>query len=444
MNVVVIGAGKMGLPLACQFGARGAHVVACDKQAAIVDAINAGACPIGEPGVAPLLARLVIEGRLRATTDTVAAVAEADVVVVIVPVLLTPDKHAELSIIEQVSSDIGRSLRPGAMVCYETTLPVGQTRRLMSLIEASGLRAGVDFNLVFSPERIKSETILDTLVTTPKVVGGLTPECAARGAKFYAEYLGAPTINVGTLEAAEFVKLAGMLYRDVNIALANELARYAEKKGLDLTPVIHAANTDNESALLQPGIGVGGHCTPVLSVLCDSTDADEIGVPLRLAENARRVNDGQPGHVLDRLAASWRPLKGERLTILGLAFRPQVKEHTLSPAFVRQREATARGSIVSLHDPLYPAAEIRAMGCAPTSLESSVPGVWVLNTAHRNDYAAIDFGAFAQLGLEAVVDGRALWSQDVLSAAGITYVGVGRSAVPAGVLTPQGANPARS
>src|SRR5690606_2241087 len=139
----------------------------------------------------------------------------------------TPERKADLRQIHAVSKQIGQSLKPGALVIFETTLPVGTTRSLIPLLESGGKKAGMDFHLVFSPERVKSRFVLKFLVETPKVVGGLTPEAAAKATAFYREYLGAPVMDVGSPEAAELVKLAGMVYRDVNIALANEIARYA-------------------------------------------------------------------------------------------------------------------------------------------------------------------------------------------------------------------------
>ncbi len=137
------------------------------------------------------------------------------------------------------------------MVSYETTLPIGGTRALLPILESGGLRGGRDFDLVFSPERVKSQLVIQRLTKNPKIVGGLTPEAAARAAAFYGEHLGAPVINVGALETAEMVKLAGMVYRDVNIALANELARYCEAAGIDFPTVVQAANNDGEANLLQ-------------------------------------------------------------------------------------------------------------------------------------------------------------------------------------------------
>ena len=252
MKVAVIGAGKMGLPLACQFASRGAKVCACDLRQEVVDAINAGRSLLDEPGVPEVLSAVVRDGHLRATTDTRAAVAESEAIVVIVPAVLDAQREADLSAVLAVTEQVAGGLRKAALVSYETTMPVGTTReRIRPVLERSGLVAGRDFDLVYSPERIKSRTVLQHLSSTPKVVGGITPESAARAAAFYQQYLGAPVINLGTLEAAEMVKVAGMVYRDVNIALANELARYSEALGVDLEPVLEAANTDTETYLLS-------------------------------------------------------------------------------------------------------------------------------------------------------------------------------------------------
>lgn len=425
MKVTVVGAGKMGLPLACQFANRGAQVVACDIRADVVNSINQGVCPIDEPGVPELLRRAVDNGSLRATTDVPSAAAQSDVIVVIVPVLLTMDMDADTSVIESVSRQIAGGLKPGALVSYETTLPVGGTRRLLPILESGGLKAGRDFDLAFSPERVKSQLVLKKLTETPKVVGGITPESASRAEAFYHQYLGAPVINVGALEAAEMVKLAGMIYRDVNIAVSNELARYAEAAGLDFHQIIRAANTDGEAALLFPGIGVGGHCTPVYPYFL-IRDGHRRGLSVSLAERARRINDTQPAHILDQLEACWGSLRGQRALILGLGFRPQVKEHIFSPAFQLRDELARRGAQVQIHDPLYSDDEIRAHGFAPAALtDEPMPGVLVLNTAHAV-YNSLDFARLARGGVKAVVDGRALWKPEVVRDAGLVYVGVGQ------------------
>jgi nucleotide sugar dehydrogenase len=425
MNVVVVGAGKMGLPLACQFARRGASVTVCDVNPSVVAAINRGECSIDEPGIPELLADVFAQGRLQASTDTAAAAADAEVIVVIVPVLLTPDNDAELSIIEGVTRQIAPRLRPAAMVSYETTLPVGTARRLAKLLEFGGRVAGRDFDVVFSPERVKSQLVLDHLTKNAKVVGGITPQAAERAAEFYSRFLGAPTINVGTLEAAEMVKLAGMVYRDVNIALANEIARYAETVGVDLHSILPAINTDGEAALLYPGIGVGGHCAPVYPYFV-IRDGERRGVETPITALSRKVNDDQAAWCGARLEREWQPVEGKDVLILGLGFRPQVKEHICSSSFLIGADLRSRGAHPLLDDPLYTDDEIRAHGFTPFRLDSAkLPPAIILSTAHRA-YAGVDFGDLARRGVRAAVDGRALWQPEAVRHAGIQYIGVGR------------------
>ena len=424
MRVVVVGAGKMGLPLACQIADRGAAVTACDVNAAVVDQVNAGDCPIDEPGVPDLLARVVGVGALVASTDTASAAAAADVVIVIVPALLTEELDVDTSILESVATQLSSAIRPGTLVSFETTMPVGGTRaRLIPALEQGGLVAGRDFDVVFSPERVKSQSVLRNLTVNPKVVGGITPEAAARGERFYATFLGAPVRNVGTLEAAEMVKLAGMVYRDVSIALANELARYAEAVGVDLPALIDAVNTDGEAALLQPGIGVGGHCTPVYPHFL-IRDAERRGVSVPVADRSRRTNDGQAEHAVARLEDAAGTLAGRSVTILGLAFRPRVKEHVCSTAFLLREALLRRGATVRLCDPLYSDEEIAAHGFVPTTLDD-LDEVLVLNTAH-DEFVALDPAALAATGVTVVLDGRNCLDGSAVRAAGVSYVGIGR------------------
>lgn len=424
-RVTLIGAGKMGLPIACSFANRGAHVIACDKNEDVVRTINSGSVPFDEPGLAEMLSEVVAAGRLTASTNTVEAVRKSNVVVVLVPVLLTPENEADISIISSVTKQIAEGMQPGTMVVYETTLPVGTTRSLLPILETSGLKAGRDFDLVFSPERVKSQLVLQRLTENAKIVGGITDSAAERGAEFYGKYLGAPVINVKTLEAAELVKLAGMVYRDVNIALANELAAYADRIGVDIMPVIQAANTDGEAQILMPGIGVGGHCTPVYPHFLVN-DATRKNVAVNIIQHSRLRNDDQPAYMIDLLEEQYGSVRGKRIGILGLGFRPQVKESLYSPAFVLRDELKSRNADVVLHDPLYDAGEISAEGFEGFSLdERNLPEVLVLNTAHAQ-YKKIDLRKLSTNGVKAIVDGRNLFNPADVQTAGIKYIGVGR------------------
>jgi nucleotide sugar dehydrogenase len=425
MTITVIGGGKMGLPLACRFADRADSVIVCDINPKVVASINASVCPIDEPGVPEQLARAVSKRRLHATRDTSQAVSQSNVVLVIVPALLDADRRADLRALESVACDIAAGLRVGTLVCFETTVPVGSTRgRFQPVLEKSGLRAGVDFDLAFSPERVKSLHVLKHLSDIPKIVGGVNVRSAARAGEFYGAFLDAPVLNLGTLEAAEFAKIAGMIYRDVNISLANELAAYAESVGVDFSPVREAANTDGEAALLLPGIGVGGHCTPVYPYFLIHDAADR-GEPARMAETARAINENQVARTVRRLEAQTGSLSGRRVIVLGVAFRPGVREHMFSPAFQLAEELQRKGAAAQFHDPLYEADEIAAMGLVPcTDVAVARPEVLILNTAHK-EYRDLDFGRLSEKGLRVVLDGRRFYDPDTVAGRGILYLGIG-------------------
>jgi nucleotide sugar dehydrogenase len=427
IRIVVVGGGKMGLPLACMFASQGASVTVCDTNPSIVERINKGIDPHKEPEQDRYVREGVAAGRLRAGADTTAAVAQADAVVILVSAMLTSERDIDWDNLLNASAAVAKGLRKGMLVSYETTLPVGGCRgTLIPALECSGLKAGTDFFVVFSPERVKSRLIFARLADTPKIVGGVDAASTAAGVDFYRRWLGAPVTDVGSLEAAEFVKLAGMIYRDVNIALANELATFAEGLGLDVWPVLLAANTDGETALLQPGIGVGGHCTPVYPHFLIN-GAKRQGMQQDLAALGRLINDNQPRRQIDRLAVALGGLQGRHVHILGLAFRPQVPEDAYSPASVLRDSLIEAGASVTIEDPLYSDAELVAKKYRPGSIDGKIDAI-VLQTAHP-EFAEPSFSGWRALGVRAVLDGRAFWSRQKAEGAGLIYLGVGVGAI---------------
>lgn len=427
--VAVVGGGRMGLPLACVLADNGAHVTVCDVRRELVDDINAGRPPYPEePGLAEILARVHAAGRLHASTDTTASVRGVKTVVIIVPAHLTAERDIDYHILESASAAVAKGLQPGTLVSYETTVAVGGVRsRLVPVLEReSGLTAGADFFVSFSPERVKANLVFAKLRTTPKIVGGVNSASAAAAEVFYRDYLvqdPEKVINVDALEAAEFAKLADMLYRDVNIALANELAAYAEAAGVDFARVRDAANTCDESGLLFPGIGVGGHCTPVYPYFI-IRDGERRGAVQRLASAARQINDGQPERNVARLEAALGGLRGRRVHILGLAFRPDVKVEIFSSAYALRDVLAARGAVVTIEDPMYSEAELMAEGFATAVAGRDALDAIVLNTAHTA-YAAPDFAAWRACGAQWVLDGRNQWKRASVEAAGLHYLAVG-------------------
>ena len=304
-------------------------------------------------------------------------------------------------------------------------MAVGGTRRhLIPVLEKhSHLRAGEDFFVAYSPERVKANLVLGRLETTPKVVGGLDAASRTKAVAFYSRYLGAPVDDVGTIEAAEMTKLLGMLYRDVNIALANELAGFCDVVGVDFERIRLAANTDGEANLLLPGIGVGGHCTPVYPYFL-TRESRRLGITQHIAEAAREINDRQPARQLERVATVWKSLNGQKVHIMGLAFRSGVKVDTLSPAYAMREELFKRGALVTIEDPYYSDKELQSAGFEVG--KASAARVVVLNTAHE-EFRDPDFLAWRKAGVEVVLDGRNFWNQCNAEEAGILYFGIGRS-----------------
>ena len=425
MKITVVGGGRMGLPLACVFAKHGAFVTVADIDTGIVEAVNAGNCPYEEPGLSELMQKLHVAGRLSATTDTTAASANSDAVVIIVPAHLTEDREIDFRILRAASADVGAGIRPDTLIVYETTVSIGGTKRelIPVLEEHSGLSAGRDFSVAYSPERVKANLVLSRLESVPKVVGGLDDASREKVTRLYGDYLGAEVDDVGTLEAAESTKLLGMLYRDVNIALANELAAFCELAGVDFDKIRSAANKDGEANLLIPGIGVGGHCTPVYPYFL-TRESRRLGLTQRISEAAREINDGQPARQLDRVETYSAPISGRRVHIMGLGFRPGVKVDTLSPAFELRDELIRRGAKITLEDPYYDDSEIESSGFVPGSISDAE--VIVLNTAH-DEFSDPNFRHWRSEGVEVVLDGRNHWNQGEAESAGLLYFGIGRS-----------------
>src|ERR1700694_4313695 len=265
-SVAVVGLGKIGLPLAAQFASKGLDVVGCDVLPEVVESINAGRAHIHEEaGLEQAVAAAVAAGKLKATTDTSTAVAKADVVVVIVPLMVSLDRDIDYRSLDAATRAVGRGLRKGSLVIFETTLPVGTTRqRLGPMLEKeSGLRAGADFHLAFSPERLYAGRIFEDLRKYPKIVGGIDERSTERALQFYRSVLDAEVWAVDNAETAEFTKLAETTYRDVNIALANQFALYAARRDVNVGQAFEAANSQPFSHIHRPSLGVGGHCIPV-------------------------------------------------------------------------------------------------------------------------------------------------------------------------------------
>ncbi|MFN8629429.1 MAG: nucleotide sugar dehydrogenase [Chloroflexota bacterium] len=419
-TVAVVGAGKMGLPLAAQFATHGWKVIAVDVNPAVVDAINAGQSHVGEePGLSEMVADVHAQGRLRATLNAAEASAAADVVVLIVPVMLNEQHQPDYRYMDPAVDSIAPGVHAGSTVIFETTLPIGDTRKRFAprLEQVSGLKAGTDFHVAFSPERLFSGAVLANLAAYPKLVGGTVPASTDRAAAFYASVLDAEVVAMSSSEAAEFSKLADTTYRDVNIGLANEFARVADLHGIDVTEVIAAANSQPYSHIHMPGIGVGGHCIPVYPHLLLARAPG-----LRIVETAREVNDGQTDRALGAIASLLGGLKGAPVLVLGVTYRETVKELAYSRAIPLIRDLAAIGADVWAYDPLMSTAEIEALGAKAWTWGESAPFRAIVTQTGDKQFLELDPAWFPQLAV--VYDGRNSLRTLALPE-GVAYVGVG-------------------
>ena len=426
-SVAVVGAGKMGLPLAAQFASHGWNVVAVDINPAVVDAINAGRSHVDEePGLAELVARVHGEGRLRATLDAAQAARESDVVVLIVPVMLDAEHRPDYRYMDPAVASIAPGIHAGSTVIFETTLPIGDTRtRFAPALEAaSGLVADRDFFVAFSPERLFTGAVLENLASYPKLVGGIGAASTDRAARFYASVLDAEVVAMSSAEAAEFSKLADTTYRDVNIALANEFARAADLHGIDVQEVIAAANSQPYSHIHQPGIGVGGHCIPVYPHLLLARAPG-----LELIETSRRVNDAQVDAAVAAIADALGGLAGAPVLVLGLTYREGVKELAYSVALRVIPALSAAGAEVHAHDPLLSDEEIAGLGAHPWRWGE--PGPFRAIVTQTGDRRFLDLDPAWFPDLRVVFDGRNSLRSLTLPD-DVAYVGVGVQAATRG------------
>ncbi|THE62989.1 nucleotide sugar dehydrogenase [Salinadaptatus halalkaliphilus] len=403
--VAVYGLGKMGLPLAAVYAETTGNVIGVDVDPTVVETIeHSESHVVGEPGLAELVAQQVEAGRLEATTDGPTAAERARIHVVIVPTLLDDANQPDLTTVEAVADDIAAGLTPGDLVIAESTLPPGTCRDVLGphLASRSGLEPD-EFGLAFCPERTSSgRAIRDIRGAYPKVVGGIDTESTRAASLVYDELSSNEVHPVSDATTAEAVKVFEGVYRDVNIALANELGRLADELEISTREAIETANDLPMCQLHDPGPGVGGHCIPFYPHFLLSR-MDE---PMALTRTAREVNDAMPSIVVDRLerelAAVGTELSEASVVVLGLTYRPGVEETRASPALGVLAGLRETGADVAGVDPLVDPADYGARAVDREDLPRESFDAAVLVTPHES------FGGIAWADLEpmVVLDGR--------------------------------------
>jgi UDP-N-acetyl-D-glucosamine dehydrogenase len=387
-RIAIVGAGYVGVPLAHVFAEAGNTVVLVDVQADRVEQLNRGESYIGDvPSEA--LKRHVDAGLLSATTDY-DALRETDAILVALPTPLSAQREPDLTILLDAISDIAPRLQKGQLVVLESTTYPGTTReRVGPLLETSGLTAGEDFHLAFSPERVDPGREDWTTKTTPKVVGGLTEECTQRAVELYASAVD-QVIPVSSPETAELTKLLENIFRSVNIALVNELAQLCERMGLDVWEIVDAAATKPFGFMrFEPGPGLGGHCLPVDPFYL-SWKARQFDFYTEFIELAGKVNQNMPYFCRSLISqalnhGAQRSLSGSKLLVLGVAYKTDVPDTRESPALKLIELLRTAGADVSYHDPHVPELPKHSLSSQP--LEPGAYDCVTIVTAHSDiDY----------------------------------------------------------
>jgi UDP-N-acetyl-D-glucosamine dehydrogenase len=386
-RIGIVGAGYVGLPLAQAFAESGAKVVLVEVSPEKVELVKRGESYIGDVESADLK-RLVDDGTIEITTDY-DELKEVEAILIALQTPLSAQREPDLSIVLGAAEDIAARLQPGQLVVLESTTYPGTTReRLLPILEQSGLKAGEDFHLAFSPERVDPGREDWTTKNTPKIVGGITPACTERAVELYGRAI--DTVHpVSSPEAAELTKLLENIFRSVNIALVNELAQLCDRMRIDVWEVVGAAATKPFGFMsFQPGPGLGGHCMPIDPFYL-TWKAREYDFYTEFIELAGKVNENMPwwclGKITRALNSDEKALKGSKVQLLGVSYKADIDDTRESPALKLIELLQDEGADVSYHDPYV--HELPEHGLSSTPLDPAGVDCVVIVTAHSGiDY----------------------------------------------------------
>jgi UDP-N-acetyl-D-glucosamine dehydrogenase len=399
VNVVIIGLGYVGLPLAAEAVRVGLNVTGLDVKQATVDGLNAGRSHIDDLTDDDI--RAMVAGGFRATTD-LAEVGDPDVIVICVPTPLSESDGPDLTAVKSATESAGTLLRSGTLVVLESTTYPGTTDEVVRpmLEKASGLTAGIGFSLAFSPERIDPGNETFGVRNTPKVVGGVTPACTETAADFYG-HLCDTVVRAKSAREAEMAKLLENTYRHVNIALVNEMAIFCHELGVDLWDAIGCAATKPFGFQpFYPGPGVGGHCIPIDPNYLSYKVRTELSYPFRFVELAQEINSRMPGYVVDRAAellnTDAKPLNGARVLLLGVTYKKDIADQRESPARPIARKLLTRGARLCYHDPYVTSWQVDGREIPRAGSPLAEADLTILLQAHSS-YDLADIAARAHL-----------------------------------------------
>ncbi len=431
----VVGLGWMGLPTACLYADAGARVIGADMNPKVVERIMKGDSPVEEPGLSVMLKKAIRSGKLTATTSTEETAANSDVLFIIVPTMLDRQKRADYSAVEDACVSIGKGLRNGSLVIFQSTCGPGITERVVktAIEKYSGLVAGQSFGLAYSPIRAMGGRAIQDIQAYSKIVGAVDKKSLEAACAAISVVVKGELIRVRDIKTAELSKLFETIYRDVNIALANEFGLLSEELGVDYFETMKAANSQPYSHLHSTVVGVGGHCLPVYPYLL-ATETYALDTRLRLVLDGRRINDLMPRHVAkltsDGMRVCGRSLKRAKIVVLGISYRPNVKETRYSPSLELIAILKKRGARVTTFDPLFNASDMESLGLAsePTLRKAVEKADCVILAVGHDEFKSMDTVEIAahmsKKGL--ILDCTGILDPTSVEKTGLVYRGIGR------------------
>lgn len=427
-NITIFGLGHIGLPTAALFANSGLQVTGVDINERTIEYVNKGKSPIIEPGLDELVKKAVEIGKLSATNNGLEAINASNVIIIIVPTPMDKQNRAELTAVNTACKTISEGLKKDDLVIIESTVPQGTCENIViPILEKSGLIAGIDFGIAYTPERAIPNNTIYEMTHNARVIGGINKESAISAITLYKRITKGEIIKVNNLVTAETVKLIENTYRDTNIALANEIAMICEELGVDAIEAINAANHHPRVNIHMPGPGVGGHCLAIDPYFIVET-AEENGLNAPLIRNARIVNEGMPNHVIklvkDALNETGKTIKGSKVGILGVAYKGNVADARETPAKHIIQLLNEHDAKVFANDPYTPDEIISSLGAKPVNMNKALECDCVILVTDHDVYREI---TPEQIKNKILVCTRPILNLENFKNQGITLKGVGRA-----------------
>ena len=433
LKICIVGIGRIGLPTALSFAKAGLQTIGADINEKLVDSINAGNFPLkDEPGYEDIFNSVKKNGNFSATTDIDGAISKSNLILLSLPTPMDENNIPNYLALESVGKQLSKSLQPNSLVVVESTIEPGFIENVMiKRIEIDGrLRVGKNFTIGVCPENANPGEILHDFTSLPRLVGGIDEQTAKIIALIYDFVFSVELVTMPDCKTANAVKLTTNVFRDINIAFVNELSLMFEKLGIDTLKVLDAAKRKYNFQIHYPGAGVGGPCLPINSYQFLNT-AKRIGSELNIIKYARAINEKMPDHVinltLDGFKKCNKSIKDSTLLILGVSYKPDVKDIQLSPAEIIINKLKVLGAKIKIYDPYYKNNQVFGI-----NVEHNIQDILsdvdasIIITAHK-EFQEIDPKIFTQMKTPILIDSRGIIDISSANNAGLVFRGLGRS-----------------